>query len=87
MHFLLVNVTFYDAVKVIHDVITKANPFPYTAKFMFVGVRNNKRNKSDVDRYVEYVHSVVVYQKYLTRLGEMIISRQGSKKIISPKLD
>ena len=37
-----VNVTFYDAVNVIHDVITTANPIPYTAKFMFVGVRNNK---------------------------------------------
>ena len=42
MHFLRVNVTFYDAVKVIRDVITTANPFPYTAKFKFVGVRNNK---------------------------------------------
>ena len=43
----------------IHDVITTANPFPYTAKFMCVGVRNR-----------EYVHGVVVYQKYL---GELII--------------
>ena len=34
--------TFYDVVKIIHDVITTPNPFPYTAKFMFVGVRNNK---------------------------------------------
>ena len=42
MHFLLVNITFYDAVNMIHDVITTANPFPYTDKFMFVGVRNNK---------------------------------------------
>ena len=42
MHFLRVNGTFYDAVNVIHDVITTANPFPYTAKFMSVGVRNNK---------------------------------------------
>ena len=40
--FLRVNVTFYDAVNVIYDVITTANPIPYTAKFMFVGVRNNK---------------------------------------------
>ena len=40
--FLRVNVTFYDAVNMIHDVITTVNPFPYTAKFMFVGVRNNK---------------------------------------------
>ena len=35
--FLRVNVAFYDALNVIHDVITTANPFPYTAKFMFVG--------------------------------------------------
>ena len=33
---------FYDAVNIIHDVITTRNPFPYTAKFMFVGVRNNE---------------------------------------------
>ena len=40
--FLRVNATFNDAVNMIHDVITTANPFPYTAKFKFVGVRNNK---------------------------------------------
>ena len=42
LHFLRVDITFNDAIKVIHDVIITANPFPYTAKFMFVGVRNNK---------------------------------------------
>ena len=42
MHFLRVIVTFYDAVNIIHEVITTANPIPCTAKFMFVGVRNNK---------------------------------------------
>ena len=42
MHILRVNVTFYDAVNIIHDVITTRNPFPYTAKFMFDGVRNNE---------------------------------------------
>ena len=41
IHFLQVNVTFYDAFKIIHDVITTPNPFPYAAKFMFVGVRNS----------------------------------------------
>ena len=40
--FWRVNVTFYDAVNMIHDVITTPNPFSYTAKFMFVGVRHNK---------------------------------------------
>ena len=39
--FFPVNVTFYDAVNMIHDVITTAYPFPYTAEFMFVGIRNN----------------------------------------------
>ena len=33
---------FYDAINVVHDVITTTNPFPYTAKFIFVGVKNNK---------------------------------------------
>ena len=40
--FLRVKVTFYDAVNIIQDAITTPNPFPYTAKFMFVGVRNNE---------------------------------------------
>ena len=39
MHFLRVNVTFYGAVNIIHDVIISPYPFPYTAKFMFVGVK------------------------------------------------
>ena len=42
MHFLRVNVTFYDAVNMIHDVNTTANPSPSTAKFTCVGARNNK---------------------------------------------
>ena len=42
MNILRVNVTFYDAVNIIYDVITTHNPFPYTAKFMFVCVRNNE---------------------------------------------
>ena len=50
MHFLPVNVTFYDAVNMIHDVIITANLFPYSAKFMFYGVRNDKLNKSNVER-------------------------------------
>ena len=50
MHFQRVNVTFYDAVKMIHDVITTANLFPDTAKFMFVVLEIIKLNKSDVER-------------------------------------
>ena len=50
MHFLRVNATFYDAVNMIHDVISTANPFPDTAKFMFVGKEIIKLNKSDDER-------------------------------------
>ena len=32
----------FDAVNVIHDVIKIPNPFPYTATFMFVGVKLKK---------------------------------------------
>ena len=42
MHFLRENLTFYDAVDIIHDVIRTADPFPYTAKIMFVVVKDNK---------------------------------------------
>ena len=42
MHFLRVNVAFYDAVNMTHDVTKTAFIFPYTAKFMFIGVKNNK---------------------------------------------
>ena len=28
-----------------HDVITTVSPFPYTAKFMYIGVRNNKSHQ------------------------------------------
>ena len=42
MHFLRVNVTFYDAVNMIHDVITTVESFRHTAKFIFTGVRNDK---------------------------------------------
>ena len=42
MHFLRVNVKFYDVVNMIHDIITTANPVPYTAKFTFVGDKDNK---------------------------------------------
>ena len=50
MHFLRVYVTVYDAVNMIYDVIRTANPFPYTAKFMFVEAKKIiKLNKSDVE--------------------------------------
>ena len=42
MHFLRVNVTFYDAVNMSHHVITTANLSPYTTKFMFDCVRDDK---------------------------------------------
>ena len=41
MHFLRVNVTFYDAVNVIHEIITTGNPITYTAKFIHSVGRND----------------------------------------------
>ena len=73
--FLLVNVTFYNAVSMIHDVIRTADPFPYTVTFMFVSVGKNKTQQiKTLKDKTEYLYSVAVYQKYQTRLGEMIIS-------------
>ena len=46
MHFLRGNVTFHDTANVIHDAITTANPIPYTVKFIFVGVRNNRTEQN-----------------------------------------
>ena len=51
--FFAVNVTFYDAVNIIDDVITTPYPFPYTAKFMFVCLsvlEIIKFNNSDVEK-------------------------------------
>ena len=52
MHFLWLNVMFYDAVNVIHDVITTADPFPYipTATSILSELEIIKLNKSDVER-------------------------------------
>ena len=36
-----VNITFYDAVNIIHDVIRTPNPFPYTDIPLKSCVRNN----------------------------------------------
>ena len=41
-----VNVKFSDTINTIHDVITTANPFPNTTKFMFVVVKNNKAQQN-----------------------------------------
>ena len=41
MNILLVKVTFYDAVNIIHDVIITPNSYPYSAKFVFAGVEIN----------------------------------------------
>ena len=45
-HFLHVNVMLYDTINKIQDVIRTGNPFPYTAKFMFVSVKKNKTRQT-----------------------------------------
>ena len=47
MHFLRVNVMFHDTVNRIHHVITTANPFPYTAKFMLDSARNKYNSTNE----------------------------------------
>ena len=51
MYFLWVNVTFFDPVNMIHEVITTADPIPYIAEFMFVGDRN-KTLKDEQNTYM-----------------------------------
>ena len=72
MHFLWLNVTFHDTVNMINDIIRMANPFPYAATHSCLWVLEIiKLNKSNVERS-EYIHTVVVYQKYLIRLREIL---------------
>ena len=42
MNFLRENVTFFEAVNIIHDVVVTPNPYPYTVKFGFVSIKNHK---------------------------------------------
>ena len=71
MHFLGVNVTFYGAVNMIHDVIKTDYLLPYTATFMCC--RSYKKRKSTnyrlKDRQNIYVHSVAVYLKISNSVG------------------
>ena len=71
MHILRVNVTFYDAANMtsLQNVIH----FHILLNSCLSVLEITKLNKSDVERKIEYVHSAFVYQKYLTRLREMII--------------
>ena len=45
------------AFNMIHDVIRTANPFPYTAKYMFVGYFNNKTQQNQMlkDKWNTYI--------------------------------
>ena len=45
MAFLRVNVTFNNAVNVIHDVSMAGDPYQYTSKFVFLSARK-KQNKN-----------------------------------------
>ena len=50
MHFVQVNLMFYDTVNLIYDIITTATIFPYTAKFSLTMVEIIKLNNWDVER-------------------------------------
>ena len=84
MHFLSVNVTFYDAVNMINVVF--AMHFHILLNSCLSMLQIIKLNKLDVERKIEYLHSVAAYQKYPTRLEEMIIFSPNSKIINSLNL-
>ena len=63
MHFVRVNVMFYDAVKMIHDVITTANLFPYASKFTFDGARKIKLNNWEDIKNIKNTYIVLSYTK------------------------
>ena len=68
MHFLRLN-----AVNMINDVIKTAKSISIYYQFHFLSVLEIiKLNNSNVERKIEYVHSVVLYQKFLTLLRERI---------------
>ena len=63
MQFLRVNVTFYGAVNAIHDVITTADPIPYSAKIMFDGVGNDKTQQNQTLKDKQNTYIVLPYIK------------------------
>ena len=63
MHFLRLNVTINDAVNMIHDVIRTAHPFPHTAYFMFVRVRNDKTQPINMLKDKQNTYIVLPYIK------------------------
>ena len=66
MQFQRVNVTFYDVVNMIHDVIRTADLFPYTAKFMFV---RDGINETQTMKDKQNTHVVLSYVKVSTSAG------------------
>ena len=71
-----VNITFYDAVNMIHDVITTANLFPYTVKFMFDSARKNSPN---LVRYFRYTATQHTYS--LSTLSQPTLRKLGTYKM------
>ena len=72
MYFQRVNVTCYDAVNMIHDAITTVNPFQYTAKFIFLGVTNNKTQQ--IRRWKIYRIRIIVLP-YINKRTMMVLYR------------
>ena len=90
MHILRVNDTFYDAVNIIHDVITIRNPFPYTAKFMFVGVRNNETQQIRILNSFNSHNSYVVrgvFEYGTVERNDNFLAKARKLSILSTSLD
>ena len=75
MHFLRVNVTFCDAVNMIYDVIRTISHFQKesTAKFMLVGVRNDKTQRIRHQKNLSKISNLVGRNN---NFGEKIINSQ-----------
>ena len=81
MHFLRVQVTFYDAVKVIRDVITTANPiFHILLNSCLSELRIIKLNQSDV-------YSVAVYQNNSFRGNDNFLAKALELSVLPTSLD
>ena len=55
---MLLNVTLYDAVNIIHDVISTGNLYPYTRSTKFVFVGQTLKNKYNTCKVLTYIKNI-----------------------------
>ena len=73
----------------IHNVITTSNPFPYTAKFMFVSVGNNKTQQINMLKDKLNTYKALLYINYIyNSFGRMdnFLTKAGKLSILQTSL-